>query len=92
MNTGANPDATRMYRLPWTTADNAMVWLEPTRNCNLLCDACFVENDSKSHKSLDAVKYEIDTILRLCRCDSVFIAGGEPLTQPGIAEIARMVK
>ena len=88
----ASPDYRRLYRLPWTAADNAMVWLEPTRMCNLTCDACFVENIPESHKSLEEIGEDIDTILRLCRCDSILIAGGEPLVHPEIMEIIRLVK
>ena len=29
-----------LYRLPWTLADNAISWLEPTAICNLACDGC----------------------------------------------------
>lgn len=92
MSGGLRPDAGSLYRLPWTAADNAFVWLEPTRNCNLGCDACFVEKDSKSHKSLDRIRHELARTLAMCRCDSVLIAGGEPLTHPGIRDIVRMVK
>lgn len=88
----AAPDYRRLYRLPWTAADNAMVWLEPTRMCNLTCDACFVENIPESHKSLEEIGEDIDTIQRLCRCDSILIAGGEPLLHPEIMEIIRLVK
>ncbi|MCL6099711.1 MAG: radical SAM protein, partial [Bacteroidetes bacterium] len=33
-----------LYRLPWTLADNAISWLEPTSMCNLSCDGCYREN------------------------------------------------
>jgi MoaA/NifB/PqqE/SkfB family radical SAM enzyme len=92
MPTYDTPDYRRLYRMPWTAADNAMVWLEPTRTCNLTCDACFVENLPDSHKTMGEIEEDIETILRLCRTDSILIAGGEPLVHPDIIEIVRRVK
>jgi len=85
-------DVNRLFRLPWTMADNAMTWLEPTRCCNITCDACFAVNDPNSHKSLLQIEKELQTLLRLRRCDAMLIAGGEPLTHPNIVEIAELVK
>jgi hypothetical protein len=86
------PDPRQMFRLPWTAADNAMTWLEPTRRCNITCDACFVENDRRSEKTLDEIDHELDVMLRLRRCDAMLIAGGEPLTHPRIVEVVALVK
>jgi hypothetical protein len=85
-------DAGQFFRLPWTAADNAMTWLEPTRKCNITCDACFAANDAQSEKTLDQIRHEIDTMLRLRRCDAMLIAGGEPLTHPQIVEVVSIVK
>ncbi len=81
-----------LYRLPWTLSDNAMTWLEPTRQCNITCDACFHDNDPESRKTLTQIEYELKAMLRLRRCDAMLIAGGEPLTHPNILEITRLVK
>src|SRR5574341_516318 len=86
------PDRRGLFRLPWTAADNAMTWLEPTRRCNITCDACFVQNDRASDKSLDQIAHELAVMLRLRRCDAMLIAGGEPLVHPDIADIVRLVK
>lgn len=80
-----------LFRLPWTMSDNAMSWLEPTRYCNISCDACFHFSDANSVKSLAEIREEIKTILKLRKCDSMIIAGGEPLTHPEIVEVARMI-
>ena len=48
-------DSRTLFRLPWSAADNAMTWLEPTRKCNMTCDACFAVNDPHSEKSLDQI-------------------------------------
>jgi len=81
-----------LYRLPWNFADNAISWLEPTSTCNLYCDGCYRENRKSSHKSLEEVQHELDVFERYRQCDGVSIAGGEPLTHPGIVDIVRMVK
>ncbi len=84
-------DPLSLFRMPWNSSDNAMSWLEPTRRCNIVCDACFATNDPGSEKPLARIESELDAILKLRRCDGIFIGGGEPLTHPGIVEIVRMV-
>jgi pyruvate-formate lyase-activating enzyme len=88
----ARVEARSLFRLPWSMADNAMSWLEPTRQCNMVCDACFHFNDPKSVKSLDQIEHELETMLRLRKCDAMLIAGGEPLTHPNLVDVVRLVK
>ena len=90
--TAAAIDTDQLFRLPWTRADNAMTWLEPTRKCNISCDACFAANDPRSEKSLEQIRHELEAMLRLRRCDAVLIGGGEPLTHPRIVEIVALVR
>lgn len=85
-------DPWTLFRMPWSASDNAMTWLEPTRKCNITCDACFTTNDPQSEKSLSQIRSEVKAMKRLRRSDGMFIAGGEPLTHPQIVEIVRMVK
>jgi hypothetical protein len=73
-------------------SDNAMSWLEPTRQCNLHCDACFHTNDASSRKTLGQIETELTSMLAQRRCDAMLIAGGEPLTHPEIAKVVRLVK
>jgi len=82
----------KLFRLPWTISDNAMTWLEPTRQCNITCDACFHNNDPTSSKTLKQIEIEMKTMMHLRKCDAMLIAGGEPLTHPNIVEITKMVK
>ncbi len=94
---GENPlppgvDPQKLFRLPWTSSDNAMTWLEPTRQCNITCDACFHSNDPESRKSLEQIDGEIRAMLELRRCDAMLIGGGEPLTHPQVVDIAKIVK
>lgn len=86
------PDASTLFRLPWNLADNAMTWLEPTRQCNITCDACFVENAVNSHKPLEYIESELRTLLTLRKCDAMLIAGGEPLIHPRVLDIVNLVK
>ena len=81
-----------MYRLPWTASDNAMTWLEPTRRCNITCDACFAENDPRSEKPLEQIRLELESMMSMRRCDAVLVAGGEPLTHPGVDQVVRLVR
>jgi len=80
------------YRLPWNLTDNIISWLEPTSKCNLSCQGCYRKNEVDSHKPLEQVKEELETFHRFRKCDSVSIAGGDPLLHPDIIEIVRMIK
>ena len=84
-------DHRQLYRLPWTLSDNVIAWLEPTRKCNLACEGCYRENVNE-HKSLDAVRADLETFARHRTFDSVSIAGGDPLLHPRICDIVAMVK
>ena len=81
-----------LYRMPWNFTDNAISWLEPTSKCNLYCDGCYRENRKDSHKTLEEISHELDVFQKLRKCDSISVAGGEPLTHPDIVEIVRMIK
>ena len=81
-----------LYRMPWTMSDNAFTWLEPTRKCNMACEYCYQRNDNKSQKTLVQIEMELRALFRLRKCDTLLIAGGEPLTHPQIIEITEMVK
>ena len=83
---------TELLRMPWTNSDNAFSWLEITRRCNLSCGYCYQTNDPHSDKSISQIEKEIKTILRLRKCDTLFISGGEPLLHPELDGIVRMVR
>ena len=85
-------DPWTLFRMPWSASDNAMTWLEPTRKCNITCDACFTTNDPHSDKPLSQIENEVKAMRKLRRSDGMFIAGGEPLTHPKIIEIVQIVK
>jgi hypothetical protein len=81
-----------LYRLPWSTTDNGMSWIEPTRKCNISCDYCYATNDPCSEKTLEQIELELRGSLALRKCDLMMIAGGEPLTHGRILDIVRLVK
>jgi hypothetical protein len=85
-------DHTDLYRLPWTLADNAISWLEPTAECNLHCDGCYRENAKGSHKPLDEVKQELNVFASRRRSDCISIAGGDPLLYPDLLELVTEIK
>jgi len=85
-------DLATLYRLPWSTTDNGMSWIEPTRKCNISCDLCYATNDPQSEKSLAQIEAELRGSLALRKCDLMMIAGGEPLTHGRILDIVRLVK
>ena len=87
-----NVDTSKLFRMPWTSSDNAFSWLEITRRCNLYCDYCYQTNDPHSDKTLFQVEKEVTTILRLRKCDTMFISGGEPLLHPELKMIVKMIK
>ena len=48
-------DHKNYYRVPWNLADNAIIWLECTKKCNLYCDGCYRQNVN-DHKPLEVIK------------------------------------
>ena len=87
---GATLDHQRLYRMPWSLADNAIAWLEPTAKCNIACDGCYRANRDQ-HKSLEQVSSDLDVLAANRTFDAVAIAGGEPLIHPNIVDIVRMI-
>lgn len=81
-----------LYRLPWSLTDNVLSWLEPTKRCNLYCDGCYSRNDKNSDKTLDEIRTDLETFVRLRNVDSISIAGGDPLVHPSIVEVVRMIR
>jgi len=77
-----------MYKLPWSTTDNQGGWVEVTDNCNLLCPGCYRQRLT-GDKPLEQVKDEILGCKKITHCDTMVIAGGEPLIYPFIADVIR---
>jgi hypothetical protein len=45
-------DPSNLYRMPWTSSDNAFSWLEITRRCNLQFGYCYQKNRPGSDKDM----------------------------------------
>ncbi|MBI5894484.1 MAG: radical SAM protein, partial [Desulfobacterales bacterium] len=88
----ADLDTSKLFRMPWTSSDNAFSWLEITRRCNLNCDYCYQKNLPDSDKNLLHVESDLRTLARLRRADTLFISGGEPLLHPQLESIIKMVR
>ena len=85
-------DHNDLYRFPWTLADNAISWLEPTSECNLQCDGCYRENRKDAHKPFDEVMSDLDVFQAQRKSDCISIAGGDPLLYPQIVELVAEIK
>ncbi len=81
-----------LYRLPWTMTDNATTWLEVTRACDITCEYCPQDKSKCKHKSLREVSFEIDELMKMRKCSTMIIAGGEPLVHPELLEIVALIK
>jgi pyruvate-formate lyase-activating enzyme len=85
------PEKKNLYRLPWSTNDNPIGWIEITDICNIHCDGCYRMVMGEGHKPLEKIKEEILFLKKWRNCDGISIAGGEPLTHPDIVDIIQFI-
>ncbi len=83
-------DKRLMYRMPWSLTDNPIGWLEVTDICNINCKGCY-RSTLAGHRDLAELKDEIRKFKQLRNCDSISIAGGEPLIYPHIEDVVAYV-
>ncbi len=79
-----------LYRFPWSLNDNPQGWVEITDVCNLKCRGCYRQR-LEGHKSLDAIKEEIQFLKRWRNVDNISLAGGEPILHPQIVDIVAYI-
>ena len=79
----------KLYRFPWSKTDNPGGWIEVTDICDLHCPGCY-RHQLEGHRPVEAVKKDIDVLVRLTNCDSIAITGGEPLGYPDLAEGSKL--
>lgn len=79
-------DKQLMYRMPWSLTDNPIGWLEVTDICNINCKGCY-RSTLAGHRPLAELKDDIRKFKELRNCDSISIAGGEPLLHPHITDV-----
>jgi sulfatase maturation enzyme AslB (radical SAM superfamily) len=85
------PEKSNLYRLPWSTNDNPIGWIEITDICNIHCDGCYRMVMGEGHKPLEKIKEDILFLKKWRNCDGISMAGGEPLTHPNIVEIIQFI-
>jgi len=78
-------------RLALAPRDVPHLALETNRTCNMKCRLCY-NLDRDLVKSLDEVKADLDTALRLRHLAAVTILGGEPTLYPDLPEVIAYVK
>jgi pyruvate-formate lyase-activating enzyme len=91
MNETLFPDKRKLYRLPWSTNDNPIGWVEITDICNIHCDGCYRLVMGDGHKPLVQIKEEVLFLKKWRNCDGISLAGGEPILHPQIAEIIQFI-
>lgn len=80
-----------IYKLKYIGNDVPHIYMETNQNCNVQCRNCC--NFDKGYvKSLDEVKRDIDTAVKVRNLETITLAGGEPTLHPDIIEIAKYVK
>jgi len=78
-------------RLALAPRDVPHLVLETNRTCNMKCRLCY-NLDRDLVKSLEDVKTDLDTALRLRKLAAVTILGGEPTLYPDLPEVIAYVK
>jgi len=80
----------KMYKFPWSKADNPGAWIEVTDECDLFCPGCY-RHRLQGHRDLEEVKSDVLLCHRLTNCGRISIAGGEPLIYPHIVEVVDFI-
>jgi pyruvate-formate lyase-activating enzyme len=80
----------KLYRFPWSKTDNPGGWIEVTDTCDLHCPGCY-RHQMEGHRNVEAVKKDIDLLIRLTNCDSIAITGGEPLAYPDLGKVVSYI-
>jgi hypothetical protein len=79
-----------LYRFPWSTTDSQSGWVEVTDRCDMACPGCY-RSSIEGPRRLEDVARDIVACQELTNCDSLSIAGGEPLTYPHLADVVRFI-
>ena len=91
----AVPDIRSLYRLPFSKNDNPNGWVEITTHCLMRCPECYRgcgrDDLAQTHETLEAIRANIEEIVRLRNCQIISISGGEPLLHPDLDEVVRHV-
>jgi pyruvate-formate lyase-activating enzyme len=95
MTATAVPDIRSLYRLPFSKNDNPNGWVEITTHCRMRCPGCYRGCDRddvpQTHETMEAIRANIDEIVRLRNCQIISLSGGEPLLHPDLDEVVRYI-
>ena len=80
----------RMYRFPWSRTDNPGGWVEVTDRCDLSCRGCY-RHRLTGDEPLQKLKEEVLAIRKAANCNTIGIAGGEPLLYPQLPELIEFI-
>ena len=80
-----------MIRFPWTITTAPNFLLEITTGCNVQCRGCY-KIKGNAIRSMEEIKRDLETGLRLRRAQTVSIAGAEPTLHPQLPEIVAHVR
>jgi hypothetical protein len=79
-----------LYRFPWSTTDSQSGWVEVTDRCDMACLGCY-RKSLEGPRRFEDVARDIVACQGLTNCDSLSIAGGEPLTYPRLTDVVRFI-
>lgn len=85
------PDRKNLYRLPWSTNESPIGWLEVTDVCNIHCKGCYRMRRT-GHKPLEQLKEEVLFLKKWRNCNSITLAGGESILHPDILELISFIR
>lgn len=85
------PDKQKLYKLPWSTNESPIGWLEVTDVCNIHCQGCYRLNRD-GHKPYEQLQEEVLFLRKWRNCDSITLAGGEAILHPNILDLIRFIR
>lgn len=89
---GADQMTVKAWKLPWQGEMVPHAVIDILRECNISCRACYNICAPEAPKTLDLIREELESLLRLRRLSSVSILGGEVTLHPQLYDIVRMIR
>lgn len=83
-------DRKKLYRLPWDRHNSPGGWIEITDRCDLACRGCY-RHTLEGDRPLEAICSDVLGLEQALNCETIAIAGGEPLLHPQLPEIVKFI-
>ncbi|ABW68265.1 Radical SAM domain protein [Desulfosudis oleivorans Hxd3] len=83
-------DQKKLYRLPWDQRNSPGGWIEITDRCDLSCRGCY-RHTLEGDRSLETICSDVVALQQALNCETIAIAGGEPLLHPRLPEIVSFI-